>query len=263
VDIAAFGVQILSSPRAEEPELRSDRCVFQCLGLKLAGSARLGASAQLGLRPILPAARNPIGVGWRIGWVQVNVQEWRWALFSGAGRDEAVLQEWPGTSILDTADDAGRDIFCSLERPFYQVLTDSMPGAVEFVDMPISEFPLRLGGGAGNGLLSAIGLRLSFVCALAARAPDDALFVLSWVPWYVQWSYDFAEGAPRPVAKRLPLGTKAGIGPVQSGCPDVLTRALTAPGGASANVAAAAPPNTTFLRSSQVPFRLQALRTRG
>ena len=138
-----------------------------------------------------------------------------------------------------------------------------MPGSVEFVDMPISEFPLRLGGGAGNGPLSAIGLRLSFVCALAARAPDDALYVLAWVPWYVQWSYDFTEGVPRPVPRRLALGTKAGAGPVQSGCPEILTRALTAPAGGSANAAAGTLPNTTFLKSSQVQFRLQTLRARG
>lgn len=262
MDISAFDVQIQSSPRPEEPELRSDRCVFQCLGLKLGGSARLGTATQLRLQPVLPAARDPLGVGWRIGWVQVNVQEWRWALYRGTGHDDAVLLEWPGYTVLDTADDAGRDIFCSLERPFYQKLSDSTPGNVEFVDLPVSEVPLKPGGGAA-GLLSAIGLRLSFVCALAARAPDDALFVLSSVPWYVQWSYDFAEGGSRPVPKRLGPGTKAAVGPVQPGCPDVLTRALTSPRGGSANVAAAAPPKVTALKASQVQFQLQMLRSRG
>jgi hypothetical protein len=264
MDISAFDVKLASPPQASAPEFRPDTCVFQCLGLRLVGSAKLGNSpSPRKLQPVLPPEKYPIGMGWRIGLVQVNVQEWCWALYRAGGRDEAVLQEWPTYTMLDTAGDSGRDIFCSIQKPLYQELSDSIPGYVEFVDIPINEFQLKLGAAAGNGTLCAIGLRLSLVCALAARAPDDALYVLQWVPWYVQWSYDFVAGTPRPTATKLPMGTKAAAGPVQVGCPQVLAQALADFRGRSANVVASAPPRSSILRGALIQSRLQALRARG
>lgn len=263
MEISASDMQVQSPPRAEEPEYRNDKWVFQCLGLKIAGGARLGNAPPRKLQPVVRAATYPVGAGWRVGWVQVNVQERRWALFGGPGQGQTVLQEWPGYTVLDTADDAGRDLFCSLQRPFYAPLTETSPGRVEFVDLPINEFPARLDAGAGGGALSAIGLRLSFVCGLAVRAPDDALYVLQWVPWYVEWSYDFAGGPAGPVARRLPAGTNAAAGGAQTGCPEVLRAALAGPRGGSANIAAGALPTSTVLNGPQVASRLQSLRNRG
>jgi hypothetical protein len=264
MEVSSSTVKVVSQPRAETPEIQSDVCVFQCLGLKLQGSAAIGSSASaLKPKPVLPPQKYPVGMGWRIGWVQVNTQEWRWALYRTAGSEDAILQESPSYGVLDTEDDAGRDIFTRLDNPAYQVLSSPAPGNVEFIDFPVDKFLVKLGAAEGNRILSAIGIRLSFVCALAARAPDDALYVLQWVPWYVQWSYDFLAAPSGLTPTRLPVGCKAQAGPVRSGCPQVLSDAIQGPRGRSANVMTRLPPRSTRLSGPQLQARLQVLRARG
>jgi hypothetical protein len=113
-------------------------------------------------------------------------------------------------------------------------------------------------------LLSDIGVRLSFVCALVARAPDDALYVLQWIPWYVQWSCEFAPGLDGRGFRKIAAGTKAGTGAVQTGVPPILAQALAGARGSTANALANASPIPTVLsRRMDVDAKLKFLRARG
>ena len=121
MEISESHVKVASSPRAAEPVSGSNSCVFQCLGLKLEGSAKLSNSpSPAKAQPVLPASKYPIGMGWRRGWIQVNVQERCWALYRAGGRDEATLLEWPNYTAMDRADDIGSsDVFCDVRAPSY------------------------------------------------------------------------------------------------------------------------------------------------
>jgi hypothetical protein len=264
MEVAAGHVAILSQPRAEEPEIVAGLWTFQSLGLKFRATASLGDSSKLGkATPALPASKFPVGSSWRIGWVQVCVQEWSWSLYQAARRDEATLLESVPYTALDTATTDGRDIFSGLDAPSYSKLVGTQAATVDYVDLPDCQFQTALGAGVDRQPLSAVGIRLSFACALAARAPDDALYVLQWVPWFVQWSYDFADGPTGQNATRRPLGTKAAAGPIQSGIPPLLVQTLPGASGPSANVLADRPKKSTVLKGPQLKSRLASLRARG
>ena len=119
-----------------------------------------------------------------------------------------------------------------IRTPYYQELSANQPsGSIEFTDLPIARFKPRQPMSGADALLSDIGVRQSFVCALVARAPDDALYVLQWIPWYVQWSCEFAPGPAGLVPRKIAARTRAGIGPVQTGVPPILAQVLAgAPG---------------------------------
>jgi hypothetical protein len=204
-------------------------------------------------------------MGWRIGWIQVNVQEWSWALYrqsSGA----ATLRTWPNYSALDNGDLYGHDLFYLIRSPYYQELSASKPlGSIEFKDLPTAPFAPTLSMPGGIALLSDIGLRLNFVCALAARAPDDAVHILQWIPWYVQWGCEFTRGDGSLVPHKIAAATKAGVGQVQlTGAPPVLVRAIANANGPTAIVLANADPLQTVLGTkAEADARLRQLRAQG
>lgn len=263
--VVQSSLSVASQPRAEGPELVGGDWTFQCLGLKLNGAVRLGDKPAPDPATIaLPASKSPVGMGWRMGWVQVNVQEWYWALYRKPDGQSATLLRWPTYTALDNQDRDGRDIFYAIKAPFYRQLEGSDPsGSIEFVDMPIAKFKPKLAMAGGEAPLSHIGVRLSFVCALAARGPDDALYVLKWVPWFVQWSCDFVAGRGTQVAKKQTMGTKALAGAEQSGIPTVLKQALGSATGSTANVLANAAPTTTVLAGPAIEQELRRLRAKG
>lgn len=258
-----------SPPRAEgpeRPEIYQRDWTFQCLGLKLQGTAQLGNTpAPMKSNPALPASKSPIGMGWRIGWVQVNVQEWSWALYRQTSGESATLLNWPIYTALDNGDRDSHDLFYRVVEPYYQELNANRPsGSIEFTDLPIARFKPGLPMSGGDALLSDIGVRQSFVCALVARAPDDALYVLQWIPWYVQWSCEFAPGLDGRGFRKIAAGTKAGTGPVQTGVPPILAQVLAGARGSTANVLANASPIPTVLsRRMDVEAKLRFLRARG
>lgn len=253
-----------SRPRAAGPEIYQGDWTFQCLDLKLLGTAQLGDSASpVKPSPTLPPSKSPVGMGWRIGWVQVNAQEWYWALYRDASGQSATLQTWPTYSALDNEDRDGNDLFYKVATGFYQQLGENQrSGSIGFVDMPLARFKPKISVQGGDALLSSIGVRLSFVCALAARDPDDALYVLKWVPWFVQWSCDFASGPRGLVANPLAAGTKAGVGQVQTGVPAILAQALANARGSTAQVQANDNPRSTILSGQEIENQLTRLRTR-
>lgn len=229
MQVSNFNLSIEGQPRAEGPELLTDGWTFQCLSFILKGSVLLGETPPTHkVTLVKEPSRSPVGMGWRAGWIQVNVQEWYWALYRSPGGKEAWLKTWPGYEAIDNADKDATDIFYSLKAPFYQQLSKSSPLAgLEFKDLPSAAFEATLKNpGGGQSVLASIGVRLSFVCALAARDPDDAVYVLQWVPWYVQWLCDFKLGAaelePRPVREK----TKAHCGKERHGAPEILIRAI-------------------------------------
>jgi hypothetical protein len=231
MQVSNFNLSVIGQPRAEGPELLERDWTFQCLGFRLAGSVLLGETAPPHkVTRAKEPSRSPIHMGWRAGWIQVSVQEWYWALYRSPGGKEAWLQTWPGYEAIDNADREATDIYYNLKWPFYQELSKSSPLALlKFVDLPIAAFPPTIADpGGGQSVLANIGVRLSFVCALAARDPDDAVYVTQWVPWYVQWMCDFKLGAaelePRPVRDK----TKALCGKARHGAPEILIRAIAA-----------------------------------
>lgn len=255
-----------SPPRAEGPEFVQGEWTFQCLGLQLNGTAQLGNTpAPMKSNPALPASKSPIGMGWRIGWVQVNVQEWSWALYRQTSGESATLLNWPNYTALDNGDRNSHDLFYLIRTPYYQELSaNQSSGSIEFTDLPIARFKPRQPMSGGDALLSDIGVRQSFVCALVARAPDDALYVLQWIPWYVQWSCEFAPGPAGLVPRKIAARTRAGIGPVQTGVPPILAQVLASARGSTANVLANASPIPILLsRRMDVETKLRFLRARG
>ena len=263
--ISSFNFAVTSQPRAEGPELVTGSWTFQCLGLGLQGSVLLGETAPAhGVTLAKEASRSPVGMGWRAGWIQVSVQDWYWALYRSPGGKAAWTLTWPGYEAIDNADREATDIFFKLGPPFYQLLGKSNPlAALTFWDYPIAAFePAFVDPGGGRCALESIGVRLSFVCALAARDPEDAVHVMKWVPWYVQWMCDFRPGAaglePRPVAGK----TTALCGKERPGAPDILKRALAASWGEkNANYHATFDkPVVREFRGSQIDLELARLR---
>ncbi len=266
MNIVQSSLQCVSPPRAEGPEQVDGQWTFQCLGLKFKGTAQLGNSPPP-IKPslALPASRSPIGMGWRMGWVQVNVQEWYWALYRKSSGEPATLQSWPTYTALDNGDRSGNDLFYQVRSPFYQALSERQPTVViEFIDLPMAQFKPKLSMQGADALLSDIGVRLSFVCALVVRDPDDALYVLQWIPWYVQWSCEFAPGLNGVGYRKLAAATRAGVGTVQTGVPRVLTQGLANARGPTAIVLADATPTSTLLmKKPDIDAKLRQLRNLG
>jgi len=265
MQVSNFNLVLKSQPRAEGPELIKGGWTFQCLGLELGGSVLLGETPPPHTLTLAKeASRSPVGMGWRAGWIQVSVQEWYWALYRSPGGKAAWKLTGPGYEAVDNADREATDIFFKLDAPFYQLLGKSSPIAnLVFWDYPIAAFePIFVDPAGGRSTLESIGVRLSFVCALAARDPDDAVYVMKWVPWYVQWLCDFKPGAaelvPRPVAGK----TKAVCGKERFGVPDILRRTLASSWGSkNANYHATFDtPALRELRGSQIDAELARLR---
>jgi hypothetical protein len=262
MDIAKSSLVINGAPRPNAPEMIGNRWVFQSLGFELQGSTTIVDKGDKAIaKPVVPARANPAGVGWRIGWIQVSKQDWSWALYRSTTGNDATLLEWPGYTAMDRKDRANPgDLFTTLADGSYQILEGSRPGQIVFKDKPHDDYAPNLAGATGNHVLSAVGLRLSFVCALAARAPDDALYVLQWVPWYVQWSYDVVQGKT-PTAL---TGCRAAAGPVSPGpTPRILIDALAGANGPSANELAQRAPQSVSLKGPMIDVQLRRLRARG
>lgn len=265
MQVSNFNLSVKGEPRAEGPELLKGGWTFQCLGFKLEGSVLLGETAPphkvtLAKEP----SRSPVGMGWRAGWIQVSVQEWYWALYRSPGGKEAWLMTWPGYEAIDNADREATDIFYKLDAPFYQQLSKARPLAgLGFVDLPIAAFaPTFADPGGGQSVLASIGVRLSFVCALAARDPEDAVYVTQWVPWYVQWMCDFKRGAAELEPKPAMDKTKGRCGKARHGAPEILIRAIAASWGQknANNHATFDKPVARQLRDAQIEAELARLR---
>lgn len=248
--------------RGSAPAPGTKLMTFEAADLKITGKISTGGgTGPRALQPVLPASLSPIGMGWRAGWVQVNVQERCWALYRSSDRAEAVLRQWPSYTRLDVRGTDTRDPFCSMDRPYYAALPKAGEIELVFGDRPYQQLEPKLGAADGGGVLSAAGIRWSFVCGLAVRAPDDALFVPCHVPWFVEWSYDFDPTPTGPSPRRRGTNTPAAAGPVRPGAPPVLVGALKAPAGRSANDVASSTPTSKVLKGDEITRTLTRLRT--
>jgi hypothetical protein len=237
----------VGTPVACPPEVKAGIVTFQCLKLLVRGSVELGtppAGAAPVRETLFPRPHSyPIGLGWRVGWIQLCCQEEVWGLYRGkTPTDGTMLAKWPPGEALDMQSTDTRDLFVKMSGQFYKYLTpDSRSAVIEMQDFPIQQFHASLLNKAtmkDNELAVAV-VRLSFILALAVRDPDDHLHVLRSINWWVRCETTFKPGADGVlVATTVPSKTGAGLTNPHDGGPPKLMSAIAGAAHASANTLA-------------------------
>lgn len=242
--ITACSITKRHPPTAPRPFYHEGHLLFQCEDFLVAGSATLGAEGQAAVTATrFPrTTRSAIGAGWRVAWIQLCHQEKVRGLYKGeTARDGALLAEWPESVSFDTQSQDNSALWVSTDRGFYSELTASAPTAtLEFRDAPQHYFKPSLNNittGEPNVLAFAV-VKLSFILALAAKDPEDTLYVLKHMTWGVQWESTFRGPADRLDDTAVPRRTRAVEGNPLDAAPPKLVKALGNPSRASSNVLA-------------------------
>lgn len=248
--INSVRMTVAGAPDAVRPEILRDGTVkYWCESLKVKGVVGIGEGAHPDADRFAVIPRtltHPLGIGWRAGWVQLCCQEEVWAIYRGeTPGDGTIRAKWPSWEALDTASRDNSEVLVSFDAPFYQRLNADKPTAnLEFMDIPIQTFATTMMNSVTkktNTIAVAVA-RFSFILALAARDPEDNLYLLQWVPWWTRWESTFkttGTGLNKTLTEqRVDRRTQGGTGNPSYGIPQKLINIIKLGSRQSANTLA-------------------------
>jgi hypothetical protein len=246
-------MSVANAPDAVRPEILRDGTVkYWCEALKIKGVVGIGEGTHPDADRFVVIPRtltHPLRIGWRAGWVQLCCQEEVWAIYRGeTPGDGTIRAKWPSYEAIDTASPDNSEVLVSFKEPLYQGMNSDRPTAnLEFMDVPIQTFETTMTNTVTrktNTLAVAVA-RFSFILVLAARDPEDNLYLLKWVPWWVRWESTFkltgTDLNKTLTEQRVDRRTQGGTGNPQYGIPQKLINLIKLGSRQSANVLAGTP----------------------
>jgi len=248
--INSVRMTVANAPNAVRPDILRDGTVrFFCEDLRIKGVVGIGegTSPDAGRFVVIPRTlTSPVGMGWRAGWVQLCCQEEVWAIYRGENPGDGTIRaKWPSYEALDTESRDNSEVLVAFRAPLYQTMNSDKPTAnLEFTDVPIQEFQSTMMNSVTKKLntIAVAVARFSFILVLAARDPEDNLYLLQWVPWWVRWesTFQLTGNAPSKTLtdSRVDRRTQGGTGNPSYGIPAKLINIIKLGSRQSANVMA-------------------------
>jgi hypothetical protein len=241
---------VASAPTAVKPDILREGIVrFFCNDFLVKGVVGTGAGTHPDANRFVVIPRtgtSPIGMGWRAGWVQLCCQEEVWAIYRGENPGDGTIRaKWAGYEAIDTESRDNSEVMVAFRAPLYQTMNSDKPTAnLEFMDVPVHEFQTTLMNSVTkkvNTIAVAVA-RFSFILALAARDPEDNLYLLQWIPWWLRWESTFKLTGNAPnrtlTESRVDRRTQGGTGNPGYGIPVKLINLIKLGSRQSANVLA-------------------------
>lgn len=241
---------VANAPTAVRPDILREGIVkFFCNDFLVKGVVGTGEGTHpdAGRFVVIPRTlTSPIGMGWRAGWVQLCCQEEVWAIYRGeTPGDGTIRAKWAPYEALDTESRDNSEVLVAFRAPLYQTMNSDKPTAnLEFMDVPVHEFETTKMNSVTRKMntIAVAVARFSFILVLAARDPEDNLYLLQWVPWWLRWESTFkltGDGLNKTLKEdRVDRRTQGGTGNPSYGIPAKVINLIKLGSRQSANVLA-------------------------